>query len=117
VVVSHCYLRLYSFDRPDSIEYTGGTGDRKEQITMIPVKPRENVIPIDKAIEADFLKSVLQDREIPHVFVSYHDTAFKGVFQLQNGWGHVEVPGEYVEEVQELYREVRESKAGNDSES
>jgi hypothetical protein len=76
---------------------------------MIPVKPRDNVIPIDREIEADFLRSVLEDRGIPHVFISYHDTAFKGVFQVQNGWGHVEVPEEKAEEVRRLYEEVKQS--------
>jgi hypothetical protein len=82
---------------------------------MIPVKPRENVIPIDKAIEADFLKSVLQERNIPHVFISYHDTAFNGVYQLQNGWGHVEVPIEFLAEVKSLYEEVQQASPSGES--
>lgn len=76
---------------------------------MFPVKKRPNVIPIDREIDAEYLKSVLEDRQIPHTFVSYFDTAYAGIFQLQNGWGHVEVPMEYVEEVKKLYQEVMDA--------
>jgi len=76
---------------------------------MFPVKKRPNVIPVDRELDAEYLKSVLEDREIPHTFVSYYDTAYAGIFQLQNGWGHVEVPMEHVEEVKRLYREVMEA--------
>ena len=76
---------------------------------MFPVKKRPTVIPIDRELDADYLKSVLKDREIPHTFVSYYDSAYGGIFQLQNGWGHVEVPMDRVEEVKRLYREVKEA--------
>ncbi len=76
---------------------------------MFPVKKRPTVIPIDRELDAEYLKSVLKDREIPHTFVSYYDSAYGGIFQLQNGWGHVEVPIEHVETVKQLYDEVREA--------
>ncbi len=76
---------------------------------MFPVKPKANVVPIEQKIEADFLQSVLEDHDISHVFISYHDTAFSGMYQLQNGWGFVEVPLEEVEKVKELYAQVKES--------
>ncbi len=76
---------------------------------MFPVKPRENVIPIATQLEAKFLEEVLQDKDIPHVFISYHDSAFNGLYQMQHGWGHVEVPKEYVELVKALYEELRRS--------
>jgi hypothetical protein len=76
---------------------------------MFPVKPRENVIPIETELEANFLEEVLRDRDIPHVFISYHDSAFNGIYQMQHGWGHVEVPKEHAEEVKRLYEEVKAS--------
>ncbi len=76
---------------------------------MFPVKKRPNVIPIDQQIEAAYLESVLKDREIPYVLVSYYDTAYAGLFQSQNGWGHVEVPLEYADEVKNLYTEVKKA--------
>lgn len=76
---------------------------------MFPVKPKPNVVQIEKEIESDFLRTVLEDHNISGVFISYHDTAFGGMYQLQNGWGCVEVPLEVVEKVRELYAEVRKS--------
>lgn len=76
---------------------------------MFPVQPRENVIPIESEIEKTFLEEVLKDHDIPHVFISYHDSAFDGLYQMQHGWGHVEVPKEHVEEAKRLYEEVRHS--------
>ena len=73
---------------------------------MFPVKKRPNVIPIEKEIDARYLESVLKDREIPYNIVSYHDSAYAGLFQLEHGWGHVEVPADRVEEAEQLYREV-----------
>jgi len=76
---------------------------------MFPVKKRPNVIPIDQQIEAAYLESVLKDRKIPYVLVSYYDTAYAGLFQTQNGWGHVEVPLEHADEVKNLYTEVKKA--------
>jgi hypothetical protein len=81
---------------------------------MFPVKKRPNAVPIEKEMEANLLEMVLKDYDIPYVFVSYHDTAYNGIFQLQHGWGHVEVPIEYVEKVEELYEEVKNSKPMTD---
>ncbi len=77
---------------------------------MFPVKPRENVIPIALEIEAKFLEKLLEERNIPAVFISYHDSAFDGIYQLQHGWGHVEVPKERAKDVTRLYEEVRNSR-------
>lgn len=76
---------------------------------MFPVKKRPNVIPIVKEIDARYLESVLEDHEIPYHMVSYHDSAYAGLFQLEHGWGHVEVPLDRVEEVEQLYKEVVEA--------
>ena len=83
---------------------------------MFPVKKRPNVIPIEKEIDARYLESVLQDHEIPYHMVSYHDTAYAGLFQLEHGWGHVEVPLERVEEAEKLYQEVVEAGPENSTE-
>ncbi|MFW6361907.1 MAG: hypothetical protein ACOC2R_09170 [Spirochaetota bacterium] len=76
---------------------------------MFPVKKRPNVIAIEKEIDARYLESVLQDREIPYHMVSYHDSAYAGLFQMEHGWGHVEVPLEQVNEVERLYKQVVEA--------
>jgi DNA-binding NarL/FixJ family response regulator len=59
----------------------------------------KKILVVDNAIEAQLLDSVLTERNIPHRMRSYHDTAYDGIFQVQKGWGHVEAPPEYEEEI------------------
>ncbi len=49
--------------------------------------------------EAQLLDSILTEREIPHLMISYYDTAFDGLYQAQKGWGRVNAPASYKEEI------------------
>jgi hypothetical protein len=66
----------------------------------------KKVLVIDNAIEAQLMDSVLTERNIPHRMRSYHDTAYDGIYQVQKGWGHVEAPVEYHEEIIAIRREL-----------
>ncbi len=65
------------------------------------------VIVLDNEIEAQLLDSILSERDIPHLMVSYHDTAYDGLFQTQKGWGHVSAPALFKQEILEILEEVR----------
>jgi hypothetical protein len=41
--------------------------------------------------EADALQSVLQEHNIYSEVVSFHDTAYDGLYQSQYGWGVIKV--------------------------
>ena len=62
---------------------------------------------LDNEIEAQLLDSILEERDIPHLMVSYHDTAYDGLFQTQKGWGHVSAPAPFKQEILEILNEVR----------
>jgi hypothetical protein len=62
---------------------------------------------LENEIEAQLLDSILAEREIPHLMVSYHDTAYDGLFQTQKGWGHVSSPSAFKQEILEILDEVR----------
>ena len=62
---------------------------------------------LDNEIEAQLLDSILEERDIPHLMVSYHDTAYDGLFQTQKGWGHVSAPAPFKEEIREILEAVR----------
>jgi len=62
---------------------------------------------LDNEIEAQLLDSILEERDIPHLMVSYHDTAYDGLFQTQKGWGHVSAPAPFKEEILEILNAVR----------
>jgi shikimate 5-dehydrogenase len=65
------------------------------------------VIILDNEIEAQLLDSILEERDIPHLMVSYHDTAYDGLFQTQKGWGHVSAPAPFKQEILEILDAVR----------
>jgi hypothetical protein len=67
---------------------------------------------LENQFEAQLLESVLREREIPHMMRSYYDTAFDGLFQAQKGWGYVSAPEEYLNEINAILLELRESNAG-----
>ena len=57
-------------------------------------------------IEAMLLDEILNEKQIPHMIRSYHDSAYDGLWQTQSGWGHVEAPEEYSDEILEIYNEM-----------
>lgn len=59
-------------------------------------------------IEAMLLDNILTEKNIPHIIRSYHDSAYDGLFQTQSGWGHIEAPEEYSEEIQSVYNHMSE---------
>lgn len=54
---------------------------------------------LENEIQARLLDSVLTERNIPHRLRSYHDSAYDGIYQAQKGWGIVQAPPEYKEEI------------------
>jgi len=54
---------------------------------------------LDNEIQARLIDSILTEREIPHRLRSYHDSAYDGIFQTQKGWGIVQSPLQYEEEI------------------
>jgi hypothetical protein len=68
----------------------------------------ERVAAIENEVEAMCLAGELQQRDIPHLMRSYHDSAYDGLFQYGGGWGHVEAPAQYADEVRHILAELRE---------
>jgi hypothetical protein len=59
-------------------------------------------------IEAMLLDEILTEKQIPHIIRSYHDSAYDGLWQTQSGWGHIEAPEEYSEEILSVYNHMSE---------
>jgi hypothetical protein len=57
-------------------------------------------------IEAMLLDEILTEKQIPHLIRSYHDSAYNGLWQSQSGWGHIEAPEEYAEEIRDTYSQM-----------
>jgi len=66
----------------------------------------EKIFIVKNEVEASFWDMVLQEREIPHVLRSYHDSAYDGLFQMQKGWGALYAPEKYRTVIESIRREV-----------
>jgi hypothetical protein len=66
------------------------------------------ILMLKNEIEAMLLDEILTEKQIPHMIRSYHDSAYDGLWQLQAGWGHLEAPEEYKEEILQAYDQMSE---------
>ena len=57
-------------------------------------------------IEAMLLDEILTEKQIPHLIRSYHDSALDGLWQTPTGWGHIEAPEEYTDEILLIYNQM-----------
>ena len=66
----------------------------------------KKIVVLENEIEAQLLDSILTERQIPHRMKSYHDTAYDGIFQAQKGWGIVEAPESYRDEIKAIQEDL-----------
>ncbi|MBU0679298.1 MAG: hypothetical protein KJ626_14455 [Verrucomicrobia bacterium] len=67
---------------------------------------------LESEVEAQLLEAILLQNDIPHRIRSYHDSAYDGVFQNIQGWGHVEGPEESRESIETALADLRSSAGG-----
>jgi len=70
----------------------------------------EKIVVLDNEIEARLLDAILTDEGIPHMMRSYYDSAYDGIFQVSKGWGHVEAPAQYKEEILAVLKDLNSSR-------
>ena len=63
----------------------------------------KKILTIENEIEATLLKKLLDEAEIPYVLKSYYDSALDGLYQTQKGWGYIEAPEKYEQEIWRIY--------------
>jgi hypothetical protein len=79
---------------------------------MLFVKEDERKVAVlDNAFEADILRQVLQDNEIPALIQSNESLAYGDLFQSQRGWGAVFADEEYHERILAFLDEIRKGAA------
>ena len=72
------------------------------------------ILDLENEVIASFLSSVLEDRDIPHIIRTYHDSAYDGLFAYQQGWGFLEAPEEYREEILAIFEELQKGQQSGD---
>jgi len=76
-------------------------------IIFQPMDKLEKVAVLDNEVQAELVDSVLSQREIPHIMRSYYDSALDGLYQGRSGWGHVEAPESFKDEVLAVIQEIK----------
>lgn len=66
----------------------------------------EIIIVLQNEVEASHLESILKEQNIPHFIKSYHDLVYDGLFQFQKGWGQVEAPPEFRDQIVDIYNDL-----------
>lgn len=64
------------------------------------------ILVLNNEFEAGILEEVLNDRQIPHGIITSDDTALGGIIEMEFGWGYVEAPEKFREEIEKIYAEV-----------
>jgi hypothetical protein len=64
------------------------------------------ILVFNNEFEAKLLDEILNEKTIPHIIRSYHDSAYDGLWQNNSGWGHIEAPEEYREEILKVFDEM-----------
>ncbi len=65
------------------------------------------ILKLDNEVEAQLMKNSLEERNIPHMVRSYHDSAYDGIYQFQKGWGVILAPESFKEEITEIYNDIQ----------
>lgn len=66
----------------------------------------EKILELDNEFEASLIDGLLNEKGIPHLIKSFHDSAYDGLFQSHSGWGRLDAPEEYREEIIKIYNEM-----------
>lgn len=66
----------------------------------------EKILNLDNQIQAQLLEEILTEKKIPFIIHSYHDSAYDGLWQMQEGWGQLEAPAEYKDEILAVFESI-----------
>ena len=66
---------------------------------------------LDNESEASLLHGILEEDGVPHLIRSYHDRAYDGLWQMQEGWGYVETSARFAGGVRALLELLRKNRA------
>ncbi len=78
-----------------------------------PPERLERIATLDSEVQAGLVDAVLSDRGIPHLMQTYHDSAYDGIFQTQQGWGVLLAPPQFKAEVLAVVQDVKRQAAAS----
>jgi len=69
----------------------------------------EKIIVLDNEFEAELMEEVLIDKKIPYGIIAREDSALGGIVDMEEGWGYLEAPPRFKDEILKIYQEIQES--------
>jgi hypothetical protein len=85
---------------------------------LTPVENEENIMDrteriagLDNEVQAELVDAILSDRGIPHIMRTYNDSAYDGIFQTSMGWGSIEAPQSFRDEILAIIADVKQQSA------
>ena len=66
----------------------------------------EKILVLNNEFEAERLEEVLMDKGIPYGIVSSGDSVLEGINQMEFGWGYVEAPARFRDEINTIYQDI-----------
>jgi hypothetical protein len=70
------------------------------------MKTTVRILVFKNEIEATLLDEILNERDIPHMVRTFHDSAYDGMWQTDTAWGFLEADEENREEILKIYNEM-----------
>jgi hypothetical protein len=70
----------------------------------------EKILDLNNEFEAERLEEILKEKNIPYGMVPVSDSAFGSIEILENGWGYLEAPSRFKNEILKSMQKSR----GND---
>jgi hypothetical protein len=64
------------------------------------------ILVFNNEFEAKLLDEILNEKKIPHIIRSYHDSAYDGLWQTQSVWGDLEASEESRNEILQIFNEM-----------
>jgi hypothetical protein len=66
----------------------------------------KRILSLGNEIEAQRIKNILDQNNIPHLIRTFHDSAYDGLFQNQYGWGLLEADSADEQKILQLLKEL-----------
>jgi len=76
----------------------------------------EKILTLDNEFEAELMEEVLMDKQIPYGIIVRDDSALGSITGLEDGWGYLEAPERYRDEILKIFDEIRNSDTEPDEE-
>lgn len=71
-------------------------------------------LPLHNEAEASLLHGILEEDGVPHLIRSFHDRAYDGLWQMQEGWGYVETSVRFAGGVRALLEVLRKNRPSSE---